>query len=85
MLKAFQMSDEELWCAETAEQAAASYLEETGCECEDDYPQELSDAQLDAPQPAFDENEAQIDGEKTCVREMLAEMTAPGFLASSVW
>ena len=85
MLKVFHVSDEELWCAETAEQAAANYLEATGCECEEGYPQELSDLELDAPQPAFDENEVQIDGEETSVRQMLAEMDAPGFLAATRW
>jgi hypothetical protein len=84
MLKAFHVSEEELWCAETAEQAAANYLEKTGEGCLDDYPQELTDAELDAEYPEFDENECQTGG-KTSVRQWLAEMTAPGFLGGTIW
>lgn len=51
-LKAFHVSEEELWAAETAEQAAADYENETGSACGDGYPQELTDADLDAEQPA---------------------------------
>ena len=83
MLKAFYVSDEELWCADSAEEAAADYLEETGEPCEDGYPRELTDFELDAEQPEFDENERQTGG-KTSVRQMLAEMSTRGFLAGAV-
>jgi hypothetical protein len=83
MLKAFHVSDEELWCADSAEEAAADYLEETGEQCADGYPCELTDEELDAEQPEFDENECQTGG-KTSARKWLAEMTAPGFLAGPI-
>lgn len=83
MLKAFHVSDEELWCADSAEEAAADYLEETGEQCADGYPRELTDAELDAEQPEFDENECRTGG-TTSARQWLAETTAPGFLAGPI-
>lgn len=85
MLKAFYVNDEELWCANSAEEAAADYLEETGEHCEDGYPRELTDAELDAEQPEFDENEERTGG-TTSVRKMLEEHgDEPGWLAGSEW
>lgn len=84
MLKAFHVSDEELWAAETAEQAAADYEHETGEKCEDGYPHELTVAELNAEQPEFDEDENETGG-KTSVQQMLLEMAEPGFLAATRW
>lgn len=79
-LKAFHVDDMTIWAAENAEQASASYREWTGEGCIDDYPQELTDAELDAPQQERDENEAPT-GEMTSIRAWLAELSEPGFLA----
>ena len=85
MVKAFYVSECELWAAETAEQAKQDYERETGEECIDGYPQELTDAELDAELPEFDEDEAQTGG-KTSVRQMLSEFAyGVGFLACSDW
>lgn len=86
MLKAYLCTDDDLYAAENAEQAAKLHEEITGDPCEDGFPQELSDIALDAPQPAFDEDERQIPGKKTSVRQMLAEHgDEPGWLAGSRW
>jgi hypothetical protein len=88
MLKAFACSDSDLYAAESAEQAAVLYEDMSGKppNAEDGYPYELTDAELDARQPAFDENKNRIEGQTTSVREMLAEHgNEPGWLAGSDW
>ncbi|MGN6312833.1 MAG: hypothetical protein ACTHMO_03625 [Rhodanobacteraceae bacterium] len=83
MLKAFRF-DEDLYAAETEEQARACWKEDTGEEYAEEV-QELDDAELDAPQPEFDENENQTGG-TTSVRQMLAEHgDEPGWLAGGNW
>ena len=84
MLKAFEVSDCELWAAETADQAAADYERETGEKCEDGYPRELTVPELNTEQPEFDEDENETGG-TTSVQQMLLEMAGPGFLAASRW
>lgn len=85
MLKAFACTDEDLYAAESAEQAAQLCREQTGEPCDDGYPRELTDAELDAPQPEFDEDERETGG-TTSVRQMLAEHgDEPGWLAGSRW
>lgn len=84
-LKAFACDEYDLYAAESAEQAAALYKEATGEQPEDGYPRELTDAELDALQPEFDENERRT-GNITSVRQMLAEHgNEPGWLAGSEW
>lgn len=78
-MKVFQIYDE-LYAAETAEQAAVIFSEMSGDQC-DEEPRELSDDELDAPQPEFDEDE-RLTGEFTSVRQMLEEFgNEPGWLA----
>ena len=84
MLKAFHVSDEELWAAEDAEQAAREYEAATGERCGNEYPREMTEAELDAGQPEFDEDGERTGG-KTSVRAMLAEQTSVGFLAGPDW
>ncbi len=85
MLKVYACDDSDLYAAESAEQARLLYLGQTGEEPEDGYPRELTDEELDAPQPEFDENEARTGG-TTSVRQMLAEHgDEPGWLAGSEW
>ena len=84
-LKVYACDDSELYAAESAEQAAALYTETTGEPTEDGYPRELMDAELDTPQPEFDEDERRT-GNMTSVRQMLAEHgDEPGWLAGSEW
>jgi len=85
MLKAYQCTDEDLYAAENAEQAAKLCEEQSGEPCDEGYPRELDDEELDKPQPAFDEDERRIPGEYTSVREMLDQQTEPGWLACSWW
>lgn len=80
MLKAFEFDDGDLYAAENPEQASRLYSENVGYEpC--DTPRELTDIELDATQPSFDEN-GDPDGGTTSVRQMLAEFgNEPGWLA----
>ena len=75
MLKAFYCdSDEtELYAAQNATQAAGCYSDLLGGDEPDEgYPRELTNAELDAPMPEFDEDEKQTGG-TTTIRKMLAE------------
>lgn len=81
MLKVYRCGDEDLYAAENAEQARKLCEEMTGEPLADEYLQELTDAELDAEQPEFDEDERQTGG-TTTVRRMLAEHgDEPGWLA----
>ena len=85
MLKAYAGTDCDLYAAESAEQARVLCEEQMGEPCDEGYPRELTDAELDAPQPEFDEDERPTGG-KTSIRQMLAEHgDEPGWLAGSVW
>lgn len=84
MLKVFAIGEDDLYAAESAKQAAQLWKDQTGDEC-DEEPRELDDAELDAPQPEFDEDERQTGG-TTSVRQMLAEHgDEPGWLAGTRW
>lgn len=85
-LKAYQCDDYDLYAARDAEEAKRLWHEQCGHDdpMEDGYPRELSDAELDRRQPAFDEDGTLIEGETTSIREMLAEHgDEPGWLAGS--
>lgn len=85
MLKAFACTDDDLYAAKDAKQAAALCAEMTGELLEDGYPYELSDEMLDAPQPEFDKDEKPTGG-VTSVRQMLVEHgDEPGWLAGYPW
>ena len=67
------------------EQAEQLYREHVGDPCDEGYPRELTDVELDQAQPEFDENEERTGG-TTSVRQMLAEHgDDPGWLAGSDW
>lgn len=83
MLKAYHCTDDDLYAAESAEQAAELCMDMCGEPCEEGYPQELTDAELDFRYQAFDDNENPIEGETTSIREMLKERgSEPGWLAA---
>lgn len=86
-MKAYKCTDEDLYAANSAEEAAAlCKADQLGEPCLDGYPEPLTDAELDARHQSFDEDENPIDGETTSIREMLAEHgNEPGWLAGSVW
>lgn len=82
MLKVFAIGEDDLYAAADAEQAKQLWKDQVGEDCEDE-PRELTDAELDATQPEFDEDENQTGG-TTSVRQMLAEHgDEPGWLAGS--
>lgn len=82
-LKAFELH-EELYAAETAEQARSLHVAMCGDE-DSDEARELSEAELDAPQPEFGEDE-QPTGGTTTIRQMLAEHgDEPGWLAGPAY
>lgn len=84
-LKAFHVSDADIYAAAHAEEAARLHMECCGDPCEDGYPNELSDAELDKEYPEYDENECET-GNKTTIRKMLAEHgDEPGMLCTSEW
>lgn len=82
-LKVFVI-DEELYAATSAAHAAELHVEQTG-EQPDYEPREMTEEELDAPQPEFDENVAPTGG-STTVRQMLAEHgDEPGWLAGPIY
>ena len=83
-LKVYQCSDYDWFAALNAEQAADLYLAWTGDdEPGEEYPRELTDAELDVEYPEFDENE-QPTGGITSIRKMLAKHgNEPGWLCGS--
>lgn len=76
--------DEELYVAASADHATSLHVEMTGDQPGDE-PREMTEEELDAPQPEFDENEAPTGG-TTTVRQMLAEHgEEPGWLAGPIY
>ena len=85
-LKAFQCDYSDVYAAHDAEEAKRLWHDTVGEdeEMEDDYPRELTDEELDQPQPEFDENESIVEGKFTSVRQMLVEHgSEPGWLCGS--
>lgn len=86
MLKAFEVSETDTYAAASAEQAAE--LRRNMCggdDCDEGYPRELTDAELDREHPAFDEDE-QPTGGTTTIRKMLEEHgDEPGWLCTTAW
>lgn len=84
-LKAFHVSDSEIFVADSLDEAARLHFENCGEPCEDDYPDELSDAELDREYPEYDEDERPT-GNKTTIRKMLVEHgDEPGLLCCIEW
>lgn len=81
-LKAFYVDDmPTIYAAATIEDAARLYEQDLGEPCEDGYPREVSEAELDKPTPDYDYNE-QPTGEMTTMRAWLEE-ASPGFLCGA--
>lgn len=84
-MKAFWMDDEnEIYAADTPEEATAFYAADCGEPPDDGYPRELTDAELDADRADYDEDEKPT-GKMTTVRRWLEEATEPGYLAGGGW
>lgn len=83
-LKAFQCDESDVYAAHDAEEAKRLWHDTIGAdeEMEEGYPRELTDKELDEPQPEFDENEVRT-GEWTSVREFLEQASEPGWLCGS--
>lgn len=82
-LRAYWVDDDSIYAAETAEHAAALCLADTGEACEAPFPELISEAELDAPRPDFDEDERPT-GTSTTIRAWLLATTKPGWLAGSI-
>lgn len=81
-LKAFYVDDmPTIYAAESIEDAARLYEHDLGEPCEDGYPREASEAELDQQIPETDENE-QPTGVMTSMRVWL-EGATPGFLCGA--
>jgi hypothetical protein len=81
-LKAFYVDDmPTIYAAATSEEAARLYQDDHCTPCEDDYPREVSEDELDKAIPDYDHNE-QPTGEMTSMRAWLEEAT-PGFLCGA--
>jgi hypothetical protein len=80
-VKAFFVSEYEIWAANDADEARSDYLDETGCEADEDIFRELSTEEYDEPFDETDEDEKPT-GEKTTIRAELANLTKPGFVAA---
>jgi len=84
-LKVYKCTDCDWYVAESLEQAKELCEEAIGEPCEEGYPVELTDAELDKPTPEFGEDEAPT-GNMTTIRQMLAEhIGGPGWFAGSDW
>lgn len=83
-MKAFRVSENELWAANSAEEAKAHYQQTTGEQVDEDEFVELTDAELDEDIPEYDDDEVRT-GNTTTLRRYLNEMSEPGFLAGHGW
>jgi hypothetical protein len=83
-MKAYEMDDEPtIYAADSAMVASALYTLESGERLEDGYPRELTDAELDAERPDYDEDERPT-GEATTIRRWLEAATEPGYLCGAM-
>jgi hypothetical protein len=80
-MKAFYVSDCEIWAGETADEARADYIKETGEQPDEEEFRELTTEELDSPFPDRDENEA-LTGKMTTIREQLRDHKEPGLVAT---
>lgn len=79
-LKAYEMDDEyTIYAAESVELAKSLYISDCGNSPEDEYPRQLTDAELDQRYPEFDENEKRTGG-TVSIREFLNDANHEGYL-----
>lgn len=81
-LKAFRMEPGEeapVYAATDADEAARTFFSDDGIQVAPGFPEEITDEELDAEIPEFDENEC-LTGRVTSIRKILAEATDPGLL-----
>lgn len=78
------MDDEPtIYAADSAEEATMLYGKLGDLPLEPGYPRELTDDELDAEQPDYDENE-EPTGVGTTIRHWLEEATEPGYLCGAM-
>ena len=84
MMKAYEMDDEPTtYAANSAEEAVALYAQDSGEPVEEGYPRELTDAELDADQADYDDDERPT-GMTTTIRRWLEAATEPGYLCGAI-
>lgn len=81
-MQAYEMDDCSIYAAESEAEAIRIYTEDCGEQLDPGYPRELTDEELDKPQPETDEDERPT-GRMTSIRKWLQEQTWPGFLCGS--
>ena len=83
-MQAYEMDDEPtIYAANSAWEAANIYVSDTGEKLEAGYPRMLTDSELDAEFPDYDEDE-RLTGATTTIRRWLEAATEPGFLAGAM-
>ncbi|CAM5532365.1 hypothetical protein TMEC54S_00282 [Thauera mechernichensis] len=85
-MKAYEMDDEPtIYAAAGEAEAVRLYIEHAGPDLLDReyYPRELTEEELDSPQPELDEDERPT-GRTVSIRKWLAEATEPGWLCAAV-
>lgn len=83
-MRAYEMDDEPtIYAANSAWEATTLYIADSGEKLEHGYPRMLTDGELDAEQPDYDEDERPT-GETTTIRRWLEAATEPGYLAGSM-
>lgn len=82
--KAFQLTEDEIWAADSLDEAVDDYVATMGEQPDLELVCELSEDDLDRPIPEYDEDELQT-GNMTSLRNYLAKMVGPGLLASTRW
>ena len=86
IMKVYLFDDCSLYAAESMELAVTLYKECVDKELAEGCPRELTESELNARYPKFDENENPVEGQTISILEMLAEHgDEPGLLAGGVW
>jgi len=83
-MNAYEMDDEPtIYAATTASQAVRAYVSDSDEKLEAGYPRLLTDAELDAEHPDYDENERPTGG-TTTIRKILEAATEPGYICGAM-
>ena len=84
-MKAYWMDEEnQIYAANSEEEAIAIYTADSGEAPDKDFVRELTDEELDRERPDYDEDERPT-GKMTTIRHWLEEATEPGYIAGGAW
>lgn len=83
-MQAYEMDDEPtVYAANSAWEAAALYVADSGEKLDEGYPRMLTDEELDQPRQDYDEDERPT-GKTTTIRRWLEAATEPGYLCGAL-